>query len=119
MTNAGKSMGEEGSFLAKYCQRYQCAAQDFEKALLWRCLYATGKPLAWVLWQFNHECFQPDLDLIAELKDSTQYTQVRDIVSFYSSQSQKKQYLRRWFRIRLSKTKLLNLAYDVLHSDAA
>jgi hypothetical protein len=109
----------DSTFVGKYCRRHQCKAEDFEKNLLRRCMYRVSSPLAALLWLFNPEFFRDDLDLIGEVKDTTTFAQVRDIVGFYRSEPGRKSFLRRWLRVRMSKTKLLTVASSLFHRDRA
>jgi len=111
---SNKNTKIDNGFGGKFCKKHQCQPEDFEKKVLLRCLYVFASPAAWLIWPVSQNFFQEDLDLINELKDITSFGQVRDIVSFYSIQPRKKNLLRQWLNIRMSKAKLLKLARSIL-----
>jgi len=69
--------------------------------------------LALLLWPLNRENFAPDLELIHAVKDLKSYYSIRETINFYNIQPQKRSFLRRYLRIRMSKGRLLNLAWLV------
>jgi hypothetical protein len=101
-------------FAAKFCKKYRCQPEEYEKKVLLRCLYALSQPLGRLIWLCNRDFFLEDLDLINELRDIDSFARVRDIVAFHSIQPRNKSILRRWFKIRVSKSKLLQLTRSVL-----
>jgi hypothetical protein len=108
-----------GSFLVKYCKRFDCQAADYEQDVLWRCMFPLSKPLARLPWLIGRGFFNSDLELIAELKSATSYSQVREIVNCYCSPPLRENFARRRLKIRMSKGKLLDLASSVFRTPPA
>jgi hypothetical protein len=117
MTNQNEINGL--SFLERYCKTYQCPAESFEKNVLWRCMPALPRPLAQFIGRVNRNFFRSDMALISELKEATRFSQVRDIISFYTFQSPRQSFVRQLLRLRMSRSKLLKLARSVLRPGEA
>jgi hypothetical protein len=119
MTNKPNDLStmSETGFAAKYCKKRGCKPEDFSKIVLFRCTYPLTTPLARLIWLVSRDFFREDLSLIEEIKDESSFARIRDIVSFHSIQPRKRNLLRKWFRVRLSKNRLLNLARHVLKKD--
>jgi hypothetical protein len=113
MTEFYKNEPDNDSFQEKYRKKHPCPPEKFEQQVLWQCMHTPSRPLAWLIWLIHQEYFQPDLDLIGELKNTNRFSQVRDIIGFHSVPPPKANFLRQWFKIRMSKSKLLKLAKSV------
>jgi len=100
----------KASFIVKYCQRHHCLPEDFAVKVLWHCMRLLQGPLARVIWIFNTDFFQSDLELIHQVKDATTYAKVREIVRFSSKEPSTNSFMRRVLKVRISRAKLLALA---------
>jgi hypothetical protein len=67
--------------------------------------------IARLVWLANQKNFETDLALIDAVKDLKSYSSIREIINFYNIQPQKRSFLRRYLKIRMSKGRLLNLAW--------
>jgi hypothetical protein len=98
------------SFRDLYCARYDCAAGDFETAVLWRCLNPKSLPLARMLWRMNPEYFAPDLELIRHVQDVTSLDELRGEFGAFCYHHPNAGWLRKRLKVRLSGQSLTNLA---------
>lgn len=101
---------EGDSFYALYCLKFNCPIGEFEKKVLWHCTDFQVAPLARIIWAIDPGYFADDVALINAVKDLTSFYKVRETVNFAIIQPKKKNFLRRYLRIRMSKGRLLRLA---------
>ena len=69
MTNAA-------SFCDLFCKAYCCSPQEFDERLFWHCLYPHAVGLARLLWRLNRAYFEPDLELVRQVKFLTRADEV-------------------------------------------
>jgi hypothetical protein len=100
--------------MTKYCQRHQFSPDDFTEKVLWECMRPLQRPIARLIWLFNEDFFKSDLELINQVKDASTYAKVREITKFLSKEPSNSNFLRRVLKIRISRSKLLDLAADEL-----
>ena len=115
----GPEVAASDSFSSKYCQRFQCPAEDYERDVLWRCMVPLRKPLARLVLLTNQGYFDSDIELITELKHATSFSQVREIINCFSAPPVVESFARRRLKIRMSKAKLLSVANALFHQSAA
>jgi len=100
--------------MVKYCQVYQCLPEDFTTKVLWHCMRRLQSPFARLIWLFNEDFFQSDLELINQVKDATSYAKIRETIKFFSKEPASTNFVRRSLKIRISRSKLLGLAAAAL-----
>jgi len=108
---------EEGSFYTLFCAKFKCPPAEFEITVLWRTVSFGLLPFVRLLWQAKPAHFAPDFVLINAIKDLTSYYKIREVVNYYNIQPQKKSFLRRNLKLRMSKGRLLRLAADLFPVD--
>jgi hypothetical protein len=76
-------------------------------------MYPLAVPLARGLWLVHRQHFATDLVLIGDVKQATNYREVRDQIGFACTQHRPQNYLRIIFNIRMSKRRLQSLAREL------
>ncbi len=102
---------EGDSFYTLYCLKFKCPPDKFESKVLWHSMGFLTAIIARLVWLANQKNFETDLALIDAVKDLKSYSSIREIINFYNIQPQKRSFLRRYLKIRMSKGRLLNLAW--------
>jgi len=121
MDNNAANWGEgEGlDFINLFCQKFGCPEAKFEKLLFQECLYPEGKDLARLLRVFRPGLFAADFELIEGVKHTTSFLELKKQVDFYAAQTSHEGGLRVLFKMRLSKSRLLNLAKSLFAATPA
>ena len=103
------------TFQARFCARYKCRPDQFERKVLWKCVAPWSVPVAGVVWLIWFGYFESDLDLIDEVKRATSYEDARNILAC-SNGPGVTHWLRRVLKIRMSRKRLTALIRFVMES---
>ena len=98
--------------------RHGVATDNFEQAVLTRCLYPQARVLRNLLVLTDAEYFEPDLELIRATGQLTRASGFAAEVSEYNYHAGNSGRLRREWKLRLSVTRLRALVLDTLGADA-
>jgi hypothetical protein len=99
------------TFRRLYCDRFACAPEDFERAVLVRCLHRRAFPLALLCRRMAPNLFARDLETIRHVGDATTLREVMVELDGYTFtlRSQGKRF-KRVLRLRISGGRLRSLA---------
>jgi hypothetical protein len=99
-----------------FCIEYQCAPEDFEERVFWHCLHARGVFWARLLWRLNRGLFDPDFDLIRQVKTQKDLAGVKSELVYFRDRHPPAGLFRGRLRVRLSGERLLDLAGELFRS---
>ena len=102
-----------------FCERHGVPTEQFEQAVLIRCLYPQARMLRNVLLLLNADYFEPDLELIHAAGQLTRPNGFAAEVAEYNYHPANSGRLRREWKLRLSVTRLRELMLHTLAIDAA
>lgn len=101
------------SFKDRYCAHFGCRPEEFEKHLLFSCLYWHVSPLGKLFWLIDKRFYAEDIALIQVLavtRDSSEFK--REIANF-RFEHPPKGLLRGSLKIRFSGRKAMPLAFEL------
>ena len=102
------------NFRAAFCERFQLPAETFEAGVLWRCHHRRGLPLGKLIWRFNPQLYDPDLELLQQVAECTTLNDLRAEVSDFRYRHRNHGFCRRVLHARLSGQRLVDLAAKLL-----
>lgn len=97
-----------------FCDRHGVPTEQFEQAVLTRCLYPQARMLRNILVLLNSDYFEPDLELIHAAGQLTRPNGFAAEVAEYNYHPANSGRLRREWKLRLSVTRLRELMLDTL-----
>lgn len=100
------------TFAARYCAHYRCAPRWFGLHVLYRTLPWHVVPFAPVLLMSGY--FAPDRRLIADCAGATRLEQVHEEIRTCPYDPRNDNWLRRRWKLRISRRRLLALAWQCL-----
>ena len=100
-----------------FCARHGVPTENFEQAVLTRCLYPQARVLRNLLVLTDAEYFEPDLELIRATGQLTRASGFAAEVSEYNYHAGNSGRLRREWKLRLSVTRLRALVLDTLGAE--
>lgn len=110
---------ETQNFKDLFCARYKCVPDDFESAVLERCLCPKGRSLARVVLRVNPGHFMPDRELIRQAGETTSLDELKsELIGFFNAHPPSG-WLRKRMKVRLSGQSLTNLAGKLFEEPAA
>jgi hypothetical protein len=101
------------TFQDLFCEKFQCAPELYEQAVLWRCIYPSRLPVARFIWRFNRDYFAADFNLIEAVAHATDADSVESELNHARYRFRPRGLLRGKFRVRVSSQRLLHLAKQV------
>jgi hypothetical protein len=93
-----------------YSEANKCAPAEFSRRVFWECLHRRALPLAPFLLVLNRRYFEPDRQLIADVRRAERMEQVWEAVREYFADPRHTGWLRRKAEVRLSGRRLIRLA---------
>ena len=106
-------MDPKTDMLTLVCEKFKCRPEAFEQTLLRRSV----SPLIWPVvnfgLHFRRDAYEFDLELIEDLKKTTSFAEVSQIISSYCSMPRQRRFFKLIFQARVSKRRLKNLAREV------
>jgi len=106
----------EKSFRTRYCDRYQCPEEGFEKAILLKVLHRRSVPIAWLLLRVHPSVFQTDYRILSQIGNVSSRNNLladaRDIRHDYQRLNDFG-FLRRFLNLRISGQRLLAVSNQV------
>ncbi len=103
------------SFQTLFCERHQCPESEYLKRVFWRCLYPHAIPFVFLLGGIRSRYFATDCRLISGAGRASTVAKVREEISDFIVAPDNGRLLRRTFRIRVSATRLKQLAKRHFH----
>jgi hypothetical protein len=101
------------SFSDLFCEAHKCSPVEFPARVFWRCLYPQATPLTHLVWHLNRAYFQPDLELIEQMRNLTNLAEVRLELNRFRYYHRSTGILRGILKLRISGQRLLNLADEL------
>jgi hypothetical protein len=98
------------SFKELYCAHFGCKPEEFEKHVLFRCLYWHASILGRLFWYVDKRFFADDITLIRVLAITKGSDEFRREISNFRFVEPTKGLLRRALNFRLSGRKAIRLA---------
>jgi hypothetical protein len=98
------------SFFDRFCRAFQCSPDGFNEAVLWHCLSPRAVSLARLLWRLDRGYFQPDFELIGQVKNVTAAEDVRDELDDFYYLHPPTGFLRKHLHVGISGQRLMELA---------
>jgi hypothetical protein len=98
------------TFYDLFCEAYKCLPEDFNEAVLWLCLFPNVVFLARLIWRVNRDYFQPDFELIEQVKTATGPEEVADELNDFHYHHPPTGPVRGWLKVRISTHRLQGLA---------
>lgn len=96
---------------ALFCQRFHCAADEFEERAFRKCLYWHARLLAPLLRRLQPHFFDKDFQFIRYLGATTDWEEAcTDVNNFYLVNAGKRSFARTDLRLRVSGRKASRLA---------
>lgn len=100
----------DATFRERFCERYGCAAGDFEEAVFWKCVHWHAWIFARILFPRDRNIFKEDLEFIHELgpvRDPLIFKS--EVNRFHGRNVREKSWIRGPFHIRVSAKRVINL----------
>jgi len=107
------------TFEELFCEANKCTPAQFPRRLFWKCLHWHAVPFAPLILLFNPKYFEPDWQLISDVRRTEKMNQVWEEVRQYFVSSSHRAWMRRRGNFRLSARRLINLARDYLPASGA
>ena len=98
------------TFCDLFCAAYKCPPEEFAERVLWHCLFPHARAPARLIWRLNRDYFAPDLELIEQVRDLTNPTDLRAELNDHQYHHPATGLLRKVLKARPSGQRLLNLA---------
>jgi hypothetical protein len=98
----------------KYCKRYSCRPEDFERRFFFQCLHLTAWPFYLFVGGRQGAYFDCDRRLITRLAHAISLAQVRDELGDFFAEPENRRWLRKVLRVRLSTSKVLKVSKKLL-----
>lgn len=113
----GAVVEDEPTFQERFCRVYHHTPARFEKSMFWLCLYPHTFPLALLIRWVRPRYFADDFELIRWLAGTRDLEGVSmELKNFQYSRRNRRSWLRRVLRVRLSGRKIMALADEVFSS---
>jgi hypothetical protein len=107
-------MSQTPDFKTRFCQRFECRSDKFEKKLFWQAINPNAKPLAFIMNCIDRDFFYKDFDYIQRLAAASAKREVLAIVnSFPFDPHFGKGFLRGVLRVRISGRRLIEISEQV------
>ena len=100
----------------KFCAKHGCTPADFPRRVFWRCLHRHALPLAPFIMLFNRHYFEPDRELISDIRRAIKMNQVWEEVREFFLSPRHQGWLRKRANVRVSAHRVINLAREFLPS---
>jgi len=97
-----------------FAAAYECPPEEFEKKLLWQCLYPHAVPFARLIFLVNPNFFKLDLQMLHQLGTCTSYQELHFEFETYRYYNPPTGLFQRWLRVRVSGQKLINVGAKLL-----
>jgi len=101
------------TFCERYCERFGCPAEDFEKRLFWKCLYRRSLPLSVLVHRLRPAHFEPDRQAIRQLGLCRSSQEFRVELESFRYDYQTHGGMLRQLRVRISGKRLTALLREV------
>lgn len=98
------------NFEELYCAKHSCDRVAFRRAMFWKCLYPHAIPLAVLLRGPRGNFFASDIELIAGVGAVRTLTALREEIADFHYVPENSRWLRRYARIRISTTRVRQVA---------
>jgi hypothetical protein len=106
------------TFAEVFCQHYQIAPENYERAMFWRCLHRRACLLVPLLRATSSDYFAPDMDLIRAVGRVTHASRLREELADFHSHPFNLSFARRRLRLRVSTTRTTRLVRRLMRSQA-
>lgn len=107
------------TFLAIYCEKHGCSADQFHQRVFRHCVYPHARPFVpFVRWLID-DFFIADRTLLANVAHAVTMKRIREEVRDYFWDSNNRGWLRETLRIRMSGQRLKELAREYLPESSA
>lgn len=115
--NVSINRGSEESFQTAVCEKLGCTAESYAEAVFWHCLHPAGRLLApWVLPRWGSHTAD-DFALIRRLAQCKTQGEVWREIDYHRFHRPPQGLLQNWLRLRVSLTKLMELAGQLLPAE--
>lgn len=104
------------TFSSLYCEKFHCPPEKFEEEVLWRCLQPRSALIARLLWKWVPDFYQPDFDLISEIKDLTAVDDLSSEIGVVRYHQPVRGMIRGRLRVRVSGQRLVDLGDELFKS---
>ncbi len=102
------------SFQEHFCEKERCTAEQFARKVFFRTLYPQAKAFVTLLGGFRSDYFAADRELISGAGRATTMNQLRVEAEEFAIDSNNRGWLRQRVKIRVSTTRLKQLARQYL-----
>jgi hypothetical protein len=113
MEQAGPVSPAEADFQKLCCAKFGCPPRHYARRVFRECVFPEGRFLARLLRLIAPGFFQADFELIDQIKHAANYAEVKQQVDFHGLKHAPSGFLRLILRVRLSKSRLQNLAQSL------
>jgi hypothetical protein len=104
------------TFAEQFCQHYHVLPENYERAMLWRCLHRRTWMLVPFLRTMTLDYFAPDLDLIRAVGRVTHASRLREELSDFHAHPYNLSFARRRLKLRISTTRTTRLVRRLMRS---
>ena len=97
------------TFREKFCDRFGCPPEAFERRVFWRCLHRRTLPLALIVYLIHRQHFAHDLQTIRQAGLCRSPEEFRSELEAFHYESRMRGGLLRNLKVRLSGRRLMDL----------
>jgi hypothetical protein len=113
MGKAGPWSAAGADFQRLFCAKHACPPHKYARRVFWECACPEGRWVIRLLRVIRPGIFQPDFDLIEQIKNVTSFTQFQRTVDCHEVKHVPTGFWRLLLRARLSHERLMHLAETV------
>lgn len=104
------------TFREAVCEEFECPAEGYEAWVLLRCLHPQSRPLAELIWHLAPGYFRADFEIIRQIGLVGSTVEMNwELKQLFYEYRITRGFLRRVFRVRLSRRCLLQLGAEIFH----
>jgi hypothetical protein len=105
------------NFKALFCRQFHCSQEEYEQQLFRRTLNRHAFPFASVLAKVDPDFFREDRDLIRDMATAASHREVvAELNRFFGRNLRDRNWLRKWFSLRISGKRVLRLSRKVFRA---
>lgn len=108
---AASARGDD--FRSRFCRKYNCRPEAFERQILGRVLYLHMRPLALIMLAINRQRLQPEQVFVRQIARTATITQVLADVDFYNHKYVTNSFLRGTLNLRISGRRVIRMAKEL------